>query len=646
MRIAAAQHLAQAGPQIAGAARPVPGLIALPGSAGVPGAGPPLGIDLVRQGIVAAGDLMRAFAGTGRGTPASLPRLLRSQKLADDRVLAQALARRSGTCTLDPAVTRPDPRLIDALGADRCVQIGCLPWSRAGSVTLVATTDPQAAAAHRLELEARMGGPIALAVLAEADLDDALAKARRASLRRAAEHSVPAAESCRDWDSRRLAAVAAICLALAVAGAMLAPLVLVLGLLALLLTTLIVSTGLRLAAAIAARRLPARVVLSDDEPGKLPVISILVPMFREPDIAPRLVRRLGALDWPRDRLDVLLVVEEDDLLTRDALALCPLPGWMRVIPVPPAPLRTKPRALNYALTFARGTLIGVYDAEDAPERGQLHAVARAFAAGGPDLACVQGVLDYYNPDSNWMARCFTIEYAAWFRLILPGFARLGLVVPLGGTTLFFRRDILTALGGWDAHNVTEDADLGVRLARRGYRTELISAATMEEANCRVLPWIKQRSRWLKGYAMTYLVHMRDPVRLWRDLGTWRFFGLQVLFLGTLIQFLLAPIFWSLWLLALGLDMALMQALPIWTGPATLAILLLAEVVGMTINLLALNAPRHRHLRPWVVTLGAYFPLATIAAYKAAWEMLTCPFYWDKTDHGVDDAGHRPLQNLG
>lgn len=610
-------------------------------------ANPPLGVDLVRRGVVSAGELMRVL--TRAQPPADgLAQLLRSHGLVDERALAQALADRAGLAPLPTGLRKPDPRLIDAVGAARCAAMGCLPWLRAGSVTLVATTDPESAARHLPELEASLGSQVALTLITADELTQALSGARRGLLRHFAETSVDERESCRSWDGRAMVRAVVGVLAAGLLAAIVAPTALMLALLALLLGTLLVSTGLRLAAALSALRarrvqaccLPPPLLTAD-----LPVISIMVPMFNEPDIAGRLVRRLGALDWPRDRLDVLLVIEEDDHVTRDALSRCRLPGWMRVIPVPAAPLRTKPRALNYALTFARGSLIGVYDAEDAPAREQLHDVARAFAAGGPNLACVQGVLDFYNARSGWMARCFTIEYAAWFRLVLPGFARLGLVVPLGGTTLFFRRDILTALGGWDAHNVTEDADLGVRLARHGYRTDLIASATQEEANFRIIPWIKQRSRWLKGYAMTYLVHMRDPVRLWRDLGPWRFFGVQVLFLGTLVQFLLAPIFWSLWMLALGLNLAPVQALPGWAGPVTLGILLGAEAVAIAINLSALNAPHHRHLRPWVLTMGFYFPLATIAAYKAGFEMLTRPFYWDKTAHGVDDAGHQTALTL-
>jgi glycosyltransferase XagB len=604
-----------------------------------------LGSDLVRRGVVAATDLLRALALPG-AAPSALPHLLRSHRLAEDAELAEALAARAGLQRLGPSDGDPDPGLVARLGVTECVRLQVLPWRRAGSVTLLAVCDPEAIRPHLSALITRLG-PLALVILSVQEMHAGLVRAAGPALAARAERSVPADESCRHWDGRAFARWGIAGVAALAAGLVLAPAATVLAALAVLMSVLVLTTALRLAAAIAALAARRRrgAVGRAARPSAAPVISILVPLLREPDIAPRLVRRLGALDWPRDRLDVLLVVEGDDDLTLGALARCRLPGWMRVVAVPPSDLRTKPRALNYALNFARGDIIGVYDAEDAPARGQLRAVAEAFAAGDPGLACVQGVLDYYNPHTNWMSRCFTIEYASWFRLVLPGLARLGLVVPLGGTTLFFRREALERLGGWDAHNVTEDADLGVRLARHGWRTELIASATLEEANCRALPWVRQRSRWLKGYAMTWFVHMRDPPLLWRQLGPWRFLGFQVLFLGTLIQFLLAPIFWTLWLVAMGLDWTGAAGLPPAAGTAVLGIVLSAEAIGMAVNFAALGAARHRGLRLWVPTLGFYFPLATIAAWRALWEMLARPFHWEKTEHGVDDAGHTPAEIL-
>ncbi|GAB1364332.1 hypothetical protein MASR1M32_35680 [Rhodobacter sp.] len=398
------------------------------------------------------------------------------------------------------------------------------------------------------------------------------------------------------------------------------------------------STALKVAATTAALQAPG------EEPpplpaARLPQVSIIVALYRESDIAPRLIRRLSRLDYPHDLLDVVLAVEAEDRMTREALAATVLPPWMRVIAVPPGKVKTKPRALNLALDHCRGSIIGIYDAEDAPEPAQIRKVVDRFHARGPEVACLQGVLDYYNPHTNWLSRCFTIEYAGWFRLMLPGIARLGLAVPLGGTTLFFRRQVLEELGGWDAHNVTEDADLGIRLARRGYRTELVDTVTGEEANCRMIPWIKQRSRWIKGYMMTWAVHMRRPGLLWRQLGPRQFAGFQVMFLGSILQSLLAPLIWSFWVLPFGLGHPLAAALPRAALWSMIGLFLLSEAVNVAMGIIALRRSGHRISALWVPTLQLYFPLAAFAAYKGLWEMITRPFYWDKTHHGIfDPAG--------
>lgn len=255
------------------------------------------------------------------------------------------------------------------------------------------------------------------------------------------------------------------------------------------------------------------------------------------------------------------------------------------------------------------------------------------------------MLDYFNARTNWLSRCFTIEYATWFRIVLPGMEKMGFAVPLGGTTLFFRRGVLEQLGGWDAHNVTEDADLGVRLARLGYTTELVETVTKEEANCRVWPWIKQRSRWIKGYAMTYGVHMRDPRRLWRELGARRFWGVQIVFLGTLSHLILAPVLWSYWLLAFGLPHPLAEVMPGWVVWAMFATFLTAEAINIGVGLIAVSTPGRRFLKLWVPTLHVYFPLASLAALKGLGEIVRKPFFWDKTQHGHDDLVEETLSKF-
>jgi len=360
----------------------------------------------------------------------------------------------------------------------------------------------------------------------------------------------------------------------------------------------------------------------------------MVPLFKEREVASHLIRRLKRLNYPKELLDICLVVEEDDETTRDTLDHTRLPRWTRIIKVPKGTVRTKPRAMNFALDFCRGSIIGVYDAEDAPHPDQIHQIVRRFHECGGQVACLQGVLDFYNPRTNWLSRCFTVEYTNWFRVFLPGLERLGMVVPLGGTTLFFRREALESLGGWDAHNVTEDADLGIRLARHGYRTEIVHTVTEEEANCRFKPWVKQRSRWIKGFAITWAVHMRSPRKLLQDLGFKKFLGVQILLLGTLAQFLMAPLLWSLWLIPFGVAHPLLFVIGNGTLLTLAAMFLLSEIITIAIGIFAVSDRKHRFLIPWVPTMHFYFPLATLAAYKAIYELLTQPFYWDKTAHGV------------
>jgi len=598
----------------------------------------PLGLILLARNAIDPHDLRHALALQDRHDT-RMGDILRAHGMASAQAISAALAQQHHTALLGPADLPADPRLIAQLGPRDCLRMRCLPWKRAGAVTLIATSDPASFALHRPRLEAEFG-PIAMAIAADDLLDHALEASQRSKLQLLAETCVSAAESCRSWNAKAFGRGMLALLIVIATGFIIVPKAMLMALFLLVLAALVLNTGLKIAAAFSALTAP-RMAPHGPMRKRLPVVSVLVPLYNEPDIAERLIRRLGALTYPRELLDILLVVEERDHVTRFALAASDLPSGFRVVCVPDSPLRTKPRALNYALNFARGSIVGVYDAEDAPAPDQLHKIAARFAQAGPELACIQGVLDYYNPRTNWLSRCFTIEYAAWFRLMLPGLERLGLVVPLGGTTLFFRREILDRLGGWDAHNVTEDADLGVRLARHGFRTELLDTVTLEEANCRLWPWIKQRSRWLKGYAMTYGVHMRDPGLLWRQLGPRKFFGFQLLFLGTLIQFLLAPVLWSFWLMLFGLEHPLGAALPagfIWIVAGTFVT---AEAVSLAINMAALKGRNHRFLRIWALSLHLYFPLAALAAYKALWEMVRSPFFWDKTVHGLHDRQTQP-----
>ncbi|MBP1805419.1 glycosyltransferase family 2 protein [Rubellimicrobium aerolatum] len=542
-----------------------------------------------------------------------------------------------GLIPVDPLAEPPEAGLPGRLDPVLALAEGLLPWRAGGTATAVLCADPMRGAAHLPRLSAVFGGPVRLLPAEPRSLAAALAATAGRALVARAETLPPSRSSCRSLPGSALAGVAALALSLLGGLTLLHPPAVLLGLVALAALALVSGAALKLAAVAATLRRPSPEPASDVRPARLPVISLLVPLYHETGIARTLLRRMEALDYPRDLLDLCLIVEDDDRLTRATLEATALPPWARIVEVPEGTLRTKPRALNYALAFARGSILGLYDAEDVPAPDHLHKVALAFARRGPSTACLQGALDYHNHRRNWVARCFTLEYAGWFRVLLPGIQRLGLAVPLGGTTLFLRREALEAVGGWDAHNVTEDADLGLRLARAGYLTEMIPIATQEEANFRPWPWVRQRSRWLKGYAVTWAVHMRDPVRLWRELGPRRFWGVQVMFLGAILQFALAPLLWSFWLLPLGLPHPLASLLP----PAVLVALSILFLATQALDIAYACVGARRAGKPglafWSPTLMLYFPLATLAVYKALWELAARPFHWDKTEHGIDAA---------
>lgn len=598
----------------------------------------PLGRELIRAGKISRSDTALATL-VQRQCDSSFDRILRAEGLASDDDLLSAHARRLSARQIAPDVLANAPPIDTGLDPRVLLRHGATVIRDETGAPRIASNGADSLLPLRRALPADMS----LAKLAVAPRDAVqgrIARDHRDTLRDMAVTRVPEIESCRTWSAsmhRRIGLTLAALCAIAVLCALWP--VAVFGMLAgWAALTLGVAAMLKIAAAVA--HVTDDTDLPHHEPTvmrPLPRVSILVPLFRETEIAHALVARLTRLTYPKCLLDVILVLEEEDHLTQGTLAGIDLPPWIRPVVVPDGQPRTKPRAMNYALDFCQGDIIGIFDAEDAPDPDQITKIARRFQQVPRDVACLQGILDYYNPRQNWLARCFTIEYATWFRTMLPGMARLGLAIPLGGTTLYFRRDVLESLGGWDAHNVTEDADLGFRLARHGYRTEMVGTVTEEEANCRAWPWIKQRSRWLKGYMTTYLVHMRHPGRLWRQMGSRKFWGFQAHFISALSQVLLAPVLWSFWLVMFGLPHPLDPVLPRAALVGLGTLFLAVEVMNIGIYAGSVSRPKHRHLLPWVPLMHFYAPLAAIAAYKALFELLVKPFFWDKTAHGLSVA---------
>lgn len=367
----------------------------------------------------------------------------------------------------------------------------------------------------------------------------------------------------------------------------------------------------------------------------LPIYTVLVPVFREARIVGRLVENLGRLDYPTEKLEVLILVEEEDDETRDAIAVSDPPENFIVVTVPKGAPQTKPRACNVGLEVARGEYLVIYDAEDAPEPDQLKKTVVAFERADDSTIVMQASLNYFNARENVLTRMFALEYSYWFDYMLAGLDVSDLPIPLGGTSNHFRTAALRELGGWDPYNVTEDADLGIRSSALGYRVGVVDSTTMEEATSRMGIFIGQRSRWIKGYMQTALVHARRPVRLMRQIGPRRFGAFALLIAGTPLTFLGVIPFTALLIISFALPWANFSAA---FPPFVLWLCLLNFLIGNGLMVyLNMMGPYKRGtfwLVAWALLNPIYWLLHSAASYKALWQLITKPHYWQKTEHGM------------
>ncbi|HEY1473039.1 MAG TPA: glycosyltransferase family 2 protein [Pseudolabrys sp.] len=375
----------------------------------------------------------------------------------------------------------------------------------------------------------------------------------------------------------------------------------------------------------------------------LPVYTVIAALYREAASVDGLLNAIERLNYPREKLDVLIAVEADDRETRAAIAARTNRLPVTVIPVPALGPRTKPKALNVVLPFARGTFTVIYDAEDRPEPDQLRSALQAFRTSGDDLACVQARLCIDNNADSWLAQLFTAEYAGQFDVFLPGLAALHMPFPLGGSSNHFYTAVLREAGGWDPYNVTEDADLGMRLARFGYRASMIDSTTYEEAPARFGPWLRQRTRWFKGWMQTWLVHMRQPARLLRDLGLPGFLTFQLIVGGNALAALVHPLFMA------ALIYSVASGTPIWRSDSA-TIVVLAAIYGTTAVIGYLTSAflgwlgllrRGLLSSAWILLLTPlHWLLLSLAAWRALYQLVFAPYAWEKTEHGLAKNSRR------
>jgi len=374
----------------------------------------------------------------------------------------------------------------------------------------------------------------------------------------------------------------------------------------------------------------------------LPVYTILVPVYKEAEVLPDLLEAINFLDYPPTKLDIKVLMEADDLDTIDVFEKLNMPDHFQGIIVPAGSPKTKPKACNYGLINAQGEYVVIFDAEDLPDPDQLKRVLVAFDKSGPETVCIQAKLNFYNRTQNLLTRWFTLEYTLWFDFFLPTLFIGKYPMPLGGTSNHFRREALVEVGAWDPHNVTEDADLGLRLFKRGYRSGFVNSTTYEEANSEVYNWIRQRSRWVKGYIQTWLVHMRDPVRLFRELGLKNFISFQIVYGGAFFAPLVNPIYWTLTTLWFITRWEVIPTLfPGFVYYLASISLYFGNFAFTYVNAIAGFRRNQHDLVRYSLLTPLYFGLISIAAWKGLLQLIRKPHFWEKTAHGLfqrDEGG--------
>lgn len=613
------------------------------------------------MGGVGHGGLSGGGAEAGGGFPVEIAFLSRHGVAPSDLALA---ARRASRNASEPAREAFALGLIDEDGFYRAVaaelglpfhsgafalkpggeygatlRSGIAPVSGEASRRLRFVLAPEGPALRRM-LEAGPRGRDDIAIVTPRRFGEALRRANAATLARKAanlDEAGIARESARTGASRGQRIAAALGAASAAVGGIFAPLPTFFAVALLLGPIFLGLILLRLAAAIErpAPNLWQRYRWRVDD-GRLPIYTVAVPLYREEAVLNQMLSALAALDYPTAKLDIRLLIEADDSSMQEALTKRTLPSHIGVTIVPPGQPRTKPRALNLALLEARGTFFTIFDAEDIPDPQQLRMAAARFLRAPDDLACLQARLVIDHADEGLLPALFALEYAGLFGVLNPGLLRSGLPIMLGGTSNHFRTQALRKIGGWDAWNVTEDADLGMRLVRAGYRMGDLPSDTREEAPLTLSAWLKQRSRWIKGYMQTMVAHSRAPLRLLREAGVPATLAFLSLCLGTVVTALVYPAFAIAAFLSFGEGSLFSPGDAFGSLTSTLALTVwifggVALFLPPALGALRRRTPRLLLLLP---LLPFYYGLVCIAAWMALYEYRARRFVWNKTTHGV------------
>jgi glycosyltransferase XagB len=604
---------------------------------------------LVANGMITDEQRERALAAHAHtGSPIAI--VLISLGMVKRRELYQVIGDLSGSPYIDLTAEPPDEELLAGLDPAQLVREGWVPVRNLddGRVLVAGVRQPKP---QRIEaIERTLGRPVEFRITTDWDILEALRHGLRDVIVENAALGLwyrSASQSARTMLYPRQKVALGISLVVITLCAYFWPYGTLQAASVIVATLFLLGIAFKFVVCMAgARRERFQAVTEDDlkqlKEEDLPVYTVLAPMFREAAVVRQLVTNLANLDYTVTKLEVLLLLEEDDQETIDAANAAGLPPWMTIIKVPRGQPQTKPKACNVGLFFARGEYLVIYDAEDKPDPDQLKKAVVAFKRGGEQMVCVQAALNYWNVNENFLTRMFTAEYSFWFDYMLPGLDALKLPIPLGGTSNHFRTDGLRKLGGWDPFNVTEDADLGIRASALGYTVGVVNSTTFEEANRNFGNWIRQRSRWVKGYMQTSLVHGRSPWKLVKVAGFKQTLGFVLLIAGTPISFLFVLPLWVLFVASLLTHSRIFDLMyPGWALWIGLFNLLVGNALMIYVSMMGAFLRQRYGLVIWALLNPVYWLMHSLASYKALWQLITRPHYWEKTNHGISTLSAAP-----
>ncbi len=364
---------------------------------------------------------------------------------------------------------------------------------------------------------------------------------------------------------------------------------------------------------------------NDCDAQELPFYSILVPVLDEPGMMQQIATSLAHINYPYQRLEILILLETRDQATMASAMNINWGAHIHLVAVPSGKPNTKARACNYGLSIARGEFVVIFDAEDKPHSDQLRTAAAIFATRDASLVCLQAPLQIHLAHNKWLQNQFALEYKILFSLALQVLSNLNMVMPLGGSSNHFHTESLRKVGGWDAFNLTEDAELSMRLAKNGFRTQMLSPPTIENAPHSLSVWFNQRTRWLTGHIQTWCIHMRHPRDTLNLIGWRNFLAFNAIILGRLFSGLLHASYL----------IYLLVALPDLVGSqATFTIYLATPIpiILFSVGIIYSPATTWPH-KIWLsLTQPFYWALTSLALLNACWRILTSRLDWLKTSH--------------